>query len=35
MDPEYSELIPFSDIETDDIDYTDCMIAYNLGEKVK
>jgi hypothetical protein len=35
MDPEYNELTPFSDIETDDIDYTDCMIAYTLGEKVK
>ena len=34
MDPEYSELIPFSDIEIDDVDYTDCMIAYTLGEKV-
>ena len=35
MDPEYTELIPYSDLETDDIDYTDCMIAYTLGEKVK
>ena len=35
MDPEYNELTPYSDIEADDIDYTDCMIAYTLGEKVK
>ena len=35
MDPEYNELTPYSDLEIDDVDYTDCMIAYTLGEKVK
>lgn len=35
MDPEYNELIPYSELDSDDIEYTDCMIAYSLGEKVK
>ena len=32
MDEEYGNLIPSSELE-DDIDYTDCMIAYDLGDK--
>lgn len=34
MDPEYNEFTPYSDLEIDDVDYTDCMIAYTLGEKI-
>ena len=33
-DMEYCEAIPYSELE-DDVDYTDCMIEYVLGEEVK
>ncbi len=33
MDEENGNLIPYSELE-DDIDYTDCMIAYDLGDKM-
>lgn len=33
MDEEYGHLIPCTEIE-DDYDYTDCLIAYTLGDKI-
>ena len=33
LDEEYGNMIPYSELE-DDIDYTDCMIAYDLGDKI-
>ncbi len=35
LDPEYNEYTPYSELENDNIEYTDCMIAYSLGEKCK
>ena len=34
MDPDTGNIIPYSELEDEDIDYTDCMISYTLGEKV-
>ena len=34
FDDEYDIYIPYSELEDEDIDYTDCMISYTLGEKV-
>jgi hypothetical protein len=33
LDEEYGNMIPYLELE-DDIDYTDCMIAYDLGDKI-
>ena len=34
MDPDTGNIIPYSELEDEDIDYTDCLISYTLGEKV-
>lgn len=34
MDPDIGNIIPYSELEDEDIDYTDCLISYTLGEKV-
>jgi hypothetical protein len=34
-DEEDANLIPYSELEDEDLDYTDGLIAYSLGEIVK
>lgn len=34
MDPDIGNIMPYFELEDEDIDYTDCMISYTLGEKV-